>query len=54
MSKQETVTICHPLLDSKNATFVALLNQLIKWGADNDIEPQQISHFMRGFEVNHL
>lgn len=48
--KYQRVIIEAPKLESKNATFVALVNEVIKWAKDNDIQPQQVTHFMDGFK----
>lgn len=47
--KYKAVVISHPLLDSKNATFVALLNEVIKWGSDNGITGEAMYHLQAGF-----
>jgi hypothetical protein len=43
------VTISVPKLKSKNATFVALINECIMWAEENEIEPQQMQHLIDGF-----
>lgn len=48
--KYDRVVVEVPKLDSKNATFVALINEIIKWGNENGIQPEQVTHFMDGFK----
>ncbi len=43
------VILEHELLGSKNATFVALVNELLLWAEANDMQPAQIQHFLDGF-----
>lgn len=48
--KFKNVVISHPELKSKNATFVALLNEVIYWGETNGLTGQQMTHFVEGFQ----
>ena len=48
--KYDRVVIQAPKLDSKNATFVALVNEVIKWAEENGLQSEQMTHFMDGFK----
>lgn len=45
------VKIEHELLESKNATWVALLNKLIKWGEAEGVRNEAMYHFMMAHTI---
>lgn len=50
ITKLPKVKIEHLLLESKNATFVALINEVLIWGEQNGISGEAMWHIIRSFE----
>lgn len=51
---EASVMIYHQLLESKLATFAGLVNAVIKWGQENDLDGKQIWHIISAFEKRPL
>lgn len=47
-----SITIYHERLDSKIATFAALVNEVIKWGTDNGISGHAMHNIVDAFTTN--